>query len=103
MGLLFISYLLFLSYSLQHSFSVLFASISNDNMPWRGSILVKSVWCPGGFLYLNGLLFLEIWRYRSCWVLEPLCVFRCSCAVVVEGACVGDCRGTGVCTIGTVG
>jgi hypothetical protein len=31
-------------------------------MQWGGSILVKSVWCPGGFLDLNGLLFLEIWE-----------------------------------------
>jgi hypothetical protein len=31
-------------------------------MPWGGSILVMSVWCPGGFLNLNGHLFLEIWE-----------------------------------------
>jgi hypothetical protein len=31
-------------------------------MPWRGSILVMSVLCPGDFLYVNGHLFLEIWE-----------------------------------------
>jgi hypothetical protein len=31
-------------------------------MPWGGSILVMSVWCPGGFLNLNGHLFLMIWE-----------------------------------------
>jgi hypothetical protein len=34
----------FLSYSLQYSFSVLCACCFNDNIPWGGSILVKSVW-----------------------------------------------------------
>jgi hypothetical protein len=27
-----------------------------------GSILVTSVWCPGGFLYLGGQDFLKIWE-----------------------------------------
>jgi hypothetical protein len=31
-------------------------------MPWQGSILVKFLWCPGGFLYLNGKNFIEIWE-----------------------------------------
>jgi hypothetical protein len=31
-------------------------------MLWGGSILVKSVWCPGGFLYLNGQNFLKNWE-----------------------------------------
>jgi hypothetical protein len=39
-------------------FSVL---LFNDYMLWGDSILVKSVSCPGGFLYLNGQNFLEIW------------------------------------------
>jgi hypothetical protein len=43
----------FLSYSLQYSFSVLWASCFNDNMPWRGSTWVKSIWFPRSFLYLN--------------------------------------------------
>jgi hypothetical protein len=30
----------------------------NDDMSWGSSTLVKSVWCPGGFLYLNGQSFL---------------------------------------------
>jgi hypothetical protein len=34
----------------------------NGNVPWGGSILVKFFWCPGGFLYLNGQNFLEIWE-----------------------------------------
>jgi hypothetical protein len=40
----------FLSSSLQYSFSILCAYYFNDNMSWDGSILVKSVWRPGGFL-----------------------------------------------------
>jgi hypothetical protein len=35
-------------------------------MPWRGSFLVMSFWCSGGFLYLDGHLFiksLEIFFY----------------------------------------
>jgi hypothetical protein len=39
-------------------FSVL---IVLTNMPWRVSILVMSLRCPGGFLNLNGHLFLKIW------------------------------------------
>jgi hypothetical protein len=31
-------------------------------MPCRGSIFVKSVCYPGGYLYLNGQNFLEIWE-----------------------------------------
>jgi hypothetical protein len=33
-------------------------------------------------------------RNGSFWVLWPLCVFGCI-SVVVEGACVWDCRGLG--------
>jgi hypothetical protein len=58
----FICYLFFLSYSLHYSFSALYACCFDDNMPWGGSILVKSVWCPGGFLYLNEQIFLKIWE-----------------------------------------
>jgi hypothetical protein len=41
-------------------------------MPWRGSILVKSVWCPGGFL--NGQLFLRIWNFSAIILLNILCI-----------------------------
>jgi hypothetical protein len=41
--------------------------------------------------------------YGVCWVLWPLCVFGCISVVVVEGACVRDCMGLGLCTVGTVG
>jgi hypothetical protein len=41
-------------------------------------------------------------RYEGCWVLWPLCVFGCISTVVVEGSCVRDCRGLGVCIVGTV-
>jgi hypothetical protein len=41
-------------------------------------------------------------RYRGYGVLRPLCVFRCSSVVVVEGACVKDCRQIGVCKVGIV-
>jgi hypothetical protein len=46
----------------QPSLSVLCACCFNDNMLWRGSTLVKSVWCPGGFLYLNHQNILQIWE-----------------------------------------
>jgi hypothetical protein len=48
----------FFPYSLQYSFSILCACCFNNNMLWDSSILVKSVWCPGGFLYPNGHIFL---------------------------------------------
>jgi hypothetical protein len=38
----------------------------------------------------------------GCWFLWSLCVFRCICIVVVEGACVRDCRGFGSCKVGIV-
>jgi hypothetical protein len=41
--------------------------------------------------------------YGGCWVLWPLCVLGFISVVVVEGACVQDCRGLGLCTVGTVG
>jgi hypothetical protein len=52
--------------------SILFhcASCFNDNMQQRGSILVKSVLCPGGFLYLNGQLFLKIWEIFCYYFVE---------------------------------
>jgi hypothetical protein len=49
--------LFFLSYRLQYSFSSLCVCCFN-NMLWVSSILVKSVWCSGGFLYLDGHSFL---------------------------------------------
>jgi hypothetical protein len=42
-------------------------------------------------------------RYGDCWVLWPLCVFGCISVVVVEGACVRDCKGLELCTVDTVG
>jgi hypothetical protein len=42
----------------QYSLSILCACCFNDNMSLGSSILVKSVWCPEGFLYLNGHNFL---------------------------------------------
>jgi hypothetical protein len=41
-------------------------------------------------------------RYGGCWILWPLCVLGCISAVVVEDACVRDCKGLGVCIVGTV-
>jgi hypothetical protein len=41
--------------------------------------------------------------FGGCWVLWPLCVFGYISDVVVEGACVRDFRGLGLCTVGTVG
>jgi hypothetical protein len=39
-------------------------------MLWSGSILVKSVWCPGSFLYLNEQNFLEIWEISE-YIMYP--------------------------------
>jgi hypothetical protein len=68
----------FLFYNLQYSFSVLCAFCFNDNMPWEGSILVKYARCPGGFLYLNGQDFLEIWGilcyYFIDYIKYPFCL-----------------------------
>jgi hypothetical protein len=36
-------------------------------------------------------------------VLGPLCVIVSISAIVVEGAYVRDCKGMGMCTVGTVG
>jgi hypothetical protein len=47
-------------------------------MSWGDFILVKSVWCPGGFLYLNGHSFLEIWEifcyYFIEYIMNPYCL-----------------------------
>jgi hypothetical protein len=39
-------------------------------MPWGGSILVKSAWCPAGFLYLSGKIFFEIWEIFCYYLIE---------------------------------
>jgi hypothetical protein len=69
-GFAFICYLFFLSYRLQYSFSVLCACWFNNHIPLGGSILVKSVWCPGGFVYLNGQNFFEIWEIFCYYSME---------------------------------
>jgi hypothetical protein len=47
-------------------------------MSWGSFILVKSVWCPGGFLYLNRHNFLEIWEIVCYYIIEyimnPFCL-----------------------------
>jgi hypothetical protein len=40
---------------------------------------------------------------RACWVWGPISVFGYSSAVVVEGACVRNCRVLGLCMVGTGG
>jgi hypothetical protein len=42
-------------------------------------------------------------QHGGCWFLWSLCVFGCISVVVVEGACVRDCRGLGLCEVGIVG
>jgi hypothetical protein len=59
-----------LSYSLQYAFSVLGACCFSDNMLWRGSVLVYSVWYSGGFPYLNGQNFLKIWEIFCYYFIE---------------------------------
>jgi hypothetical protein len=39
-------------------------------------------------------------RYGCCCILCPLCMFGCIFNIVVEGACVKDCMGLGLCTVG---
>jgi hypothetical protein len=46
-------------------------------MPWVGSNLVKPVWCPGGFLYLNGQSFLEIWEIFCYYFIK--CIINSFC------------------------
>jgi hypothetical protein len=41
-----------------------------------------------------------VWRLLSLW---SLCVFGYISVVVEEGICVKDCRGLGLCKVGTVG
>jgi hypothetical protein len=60
--------LIFLSYSLQYSYLVLCGSCFNDNIVWRGFILVMSFSCPGGFLYPNRHMFLKTWEI-FCFIL----------------------------------
>jgi hypothetical protein len=36
----------------------------------RGSALVMSVWCPGGFLCLDGHLFLAVWEVFCYYFVE---------------------------------
>jgi hypothetical protein len=71
-------YIFFLSSSHQHSFSSLCACCFNDNMSWNSPILVKFVWCPGGFLNLNGQNFLKIWEilcyYFIEYIMNPICL-----------------------------
>jgi hypothetical protein len=59
-----LSYMLFDFSVLQLSVFFL-CSLANcfkyDNL-LRGSILIMSFWCSGGFLYLDGHLFLKIWE-----------------------------------------
>jgi hypothetical protein len=55
--------LFFLSYRLPYSFSILCACCFNDNMLWGGSILVKSLWCSGGFLYLQNRMGISYSRF----------------------------------------
>jgi hypothetical protein len=51
-------------------------------MLWGGSILVKSVWCPGGLFYLNGQDFIEIWEifcyYFIKYVIYPVGLYLLS-------------------------
>jgi hypothetical protein len=54
----------------QYSFSVLCACCFNDYMTSESSVLIKSVWCPGGFLYLTGKNFLEIWKFFCYYFIE---------------------------------
>jgi hypothetical protein len=40
---------------------------------------------------------------RGCWFLWSLCVFGYISVIVVEGACVMDCKGLALCKVGIVG
>jgi hypothetical protein len=73
----FICYLIFLSYNLQYCLLVLCANCLTCNMPWRGCILVMSVWCPTDFLYLDGHLFLKIWEVFCYYYIECISYAFC--------------------------
>jgi hypothetical protein len=46
-----------------------------------------------------------VWRKHcgGCWFFWSLYVFGCISVVVVEGACVRDCRDLGLCKVGILG
>jgi hypothetical protein len=54
-------------------FFLYFLCCFNDNMLWRGTTLVKSVSCPGGFLYLNGKTVLRFGKFSVIILLNVLC------------------------------
>jgi hypothetical protein len=64
-------YILFIISLIQPSiFFVFYACGFNYNMLWGSSILVKSVWCFGCFLYLNGPIFLKTWEIFCYYFIE---------------------------------
>jgi hypothetical protein len=48
-------------------FSVLMFSY---NMQWKGSISVLLIWSSNGLLYLDGYLFLKIWKFFWYYFIE---------------------------------
>jgi hypothetical protein len=50
-----------------------------NNMLWGGSILAKPVWCPGGFLYVNGQNIPEVWEIFCYYFIECITyLFSCT-------------------------
>jgi hypothetical protein len=83
-------------------FFISILSLSSDFLTFTCSSLLEwysTVW--GGKKSGSGKVGVK--RYGVCLVLWPLHVFEYISIVVVEGACVRDCRGLGVCTVCTVG
>jgi hypothetical protein len=74
----------FLSYRLQYSFLVLCASCFNDNLLWRGSILIMFVRCPGGFLYLSGHLFIKIWEIFCYYFVEIMACTSSPSTILID-------------------
>jgi hypothetical protein len=81
-------FMLFVFSLLQPSILVLYSLclLFYVNMPWGSSFLVKYVWCPRGFLYLNGQNFLEIleifcyffyWIYCESLLLRTILFLQC--------------------------
>jgi hypothetical protein len=62
------------SHSFQYSFSVICSSCFNDNMPWTDSILVKPIWCPGGFCTWIDKSFLRFVKFYALILLNILCI-----------------------------
>jgi hypothetical protein len=66
--------------------------VGNGCLSRDRNLVVGKGGAKGGWAEKEG----EVKKFGSCWDLLSLGVFGCISAVVVEGACVRDCRRLGV-------